>query len=110
MIPYVNGELTKITAPGTGDGYDTDPAPGPDRWTGSAGIYVADALVQLESPGRVDELVRTRLEIPYRVGQIVERGDKLTYSLDGVDQGQRTVENILASRLTGRVRITRTPR
>lgn len=109
MIPYVNATLTAITAPGAGDGYDVDAPAGGQRWAGTVGIYVAEELVQIESPGRLDEVVRTRLEIPYRVGQLVRRGDTLAYELDGVVQQPRTAQNIIASRLTGRVRITLTP-
>jgi hypothetical protein len=103
-LPYVNSTLTAITAPGTTGDYEVPPVPGADRWTGAVGVYVADELIQVESPGRVDEIIKTRLEIPYDVGKLVERGDTVTYQFEATSH-TRVAQDLLHAPLVGRVRV-----
>jgi hypothetical protein len=104
VLPYVNATLSAITAPGTSSDYDTPPVPGAARWTGSLGVYVADELVQVESPGRVDEIIKTRIEIPYTIGQLVKRGDTLAYQFEATSH-TRIAQDLLHAPLVGRVRV-----
>jgi hypothetical protein len=86
MIPYRNATLTKITAVGSSDDYDDPAVAGADRWTGSEGIYVDDTRGQILAPGRIDEIEQTRVEIPYAIGKLVQRGDTLTFTFNGTSQ------------------------
>lgn len=112
MIPYVNATLTAITPTGASADYDQPAAGGTPRWTGSLGIYVAEeTLEELASVtaravagDRLDEILRTRLEIPYNIGQLVERGDTLTYTYEG-GEVQRVAGTITHAPLVGRVRV-----
>lgn len=111
-IPYVNATLTAITPKGASADYDETEEEGTPRWTGSLGIYVAEeTLEQLASvtsnaaaSDRLDEIIRTRLEIPHDIGQLVERGDTLTYTYEG-DATKRVAGTITHAPLVGRVRI-----
>jgi len=111
-IPYVNGTLTAITPKGATADYDQAPADGTSRWTGTLGIYVAEeTLEQLTSvtsnaaaSDRLDEIIRTRLEIPHEIGQRVERDDTLTYTYEG-EEVRRVAGTITHAPLVGRVRI-----
>jgi hypothetical protein len=111
-IPYINGMLTAITPKGATADYDQAPADGTPRWTGSLGIYVAEeTLEELASvtaravaSDRLDEILRTRVEIPHTVGQLVERGDTLTYTYEGEDV-RRVAGTITHAPLVGRVRV-----
>lgn len=85
-FPFTNAQLTAVNAAGTGDGYDTTPAAGAARWTGTIGIIVDDSRQTLNTPGRTDEIEQTRLEVPWRVGSLVRQGDSLTYTYGGVTQ------------------------
>lgn len=86
MIPYVNATLTKITAVGTHADYDTPATAGTDRWAGTLGIYVDDSRGQILAPGRIDEIEQTRVEIPYQIGKLVQRGDTLTFTYNSQAQ------------------------
>lgn len=104
-IPYVNATLTAITPPGSSDDYDTPGSTGAARWTGASGVYIAEELIEDQTGDRVDELVQTRVEIPWPVGQLVKRGDTLTYEYE--DQArQRVARNIIHAPIVGRVRVT----
>lgn len=105
MLPFVNATLTAITAPGTSADYDTPAAAGAARWTGSTGVYVAEELIEVQSPGKVDEVVRTRVELPYDVGRFVERGDVLAYTYEDAPH-ERVARNITHAKLVGRIRVT----
>jgi hypothetical protein len=106
MIPYANVTLTEIDQPGSAPNYDEPGTAGTPRGTGSLGCYVADQVVEVESAGRVDELVKTRIEIPWAVGSLVQRGDTLrwTHRETGV-AWTRVAEDVSGTRLVGRVRI-----
>jgi hypothetical protein len=104
MIPYTNGTLTAVTSVGTSADYDDEPTPGTVRWTGSLGIYVAEQDVETLSQDRVDEVIQTRLEIPYNIGKLVRRGDTLTYTYEN-EQVQRVAGTITHAPLVGRVRV-----
>jgi hypothetical protein len=103
-IPFSNAALTKITSVGSGDDYDQPASTGTDRWTGSVGIYVAEEIVEVLGNERVDEVKQTRLEIPYAVGQLIVRGDTLTYTYEGA-QVPRVAGTISRAQLIGRVRV-----
>lgn len=103
-IPYVNAMLTAITNVGSTPDYDDPGTPGGDRWTGAQGIYVAEEIIETLSPGRVDEVKQTRIEIPYGVGKLVQRGDTLTYTYEAASQ-QRKAGTISHAPLVGRVRV-----
>ena len=104
MIPYVNARLTAITAPGTAADYDAPAGAGTSRWTGAAGIYVAEQITEVESPGRVDEVLITRVEVPSTIGRLIQRGDSITYTYDDASR-TRTVEDLARAPLVGRVRL-----
>lgn len=104
-IPYVNATLTAIIPPASSDDYDTPGTSGAARWTGEQGVYVAEELVEDQTGDRVDELVQTRVEIPWPLGRLVNRGDVLTYTYE---DGERTrkARNIIHAPIVGRVRVT----
>lgn len=104
MIPYTNASLTAITAVGTSPDYDNPGSPGTARWTGSQGIYVVEEPVETLSPGRVDEVVQTRLEIPWSVGSLVRRGDTLTFTFKGA-QETGIAGTVTGDQLLGRRRV-----
>lgn len=104
MLPAVNATLTAIAAVGSsGDGYD-DPTGGAPRWSGNLGIWVAEEILEEIEGGELNEVLRTRLELPYTVGKIVKRGDRVTYVYE--DQPvTRTAGTISHAKLVGRVRV-----
>lgn len=104
MIPYVNATLTAIAPVGTSADYDTPATAGTARWTGSEGIYVAEEIVETLSPGKVDEVKQTRLEIPYTTGRLVQRGDRVTYTYEDAPV-TRVAGTIAHAPLVGRVRV-----
>jgi hypothetical protein len=112
MIPYVNATLTAITPVGTSADYDTPATDGTPRWTGTLGIYVAEEVVEtIATPSatsavsnRIDEILQTRLELPYTVGRLVKRGDTLTYTYEGAAV-TRTAGTLSHAPLVGRVRV-----
>lgn len=83
---YTNATLTAVNAAGTAADFDVPAAAGAARWTGTIGIIVDDSKSTLNTPGRTDEIEQTRLEIPWRVGSLVQQGDSLTYTYGGVTQ------------------------
>jgi hypothetical protein len=104
VIPYVNATLTAITPPGASADYDQPATAGTARWTGTAAIYIAEELLQIETPGRLDEIVRARVEIPYNVGRLVQRGDTLAFTYENSAQ-TGVAANIIHASLVGRVRV-----
>jgi hypothetical protein len=104
VIPFRNGTLSSIAPVGTSADYDTPAAPGAPRWEGEEGIYVAEEIVEVLSPGKVDEVLQTRLEIPHFVGRLVHRDDLLTYTYENVTV-TRTAGTITHAPLVGRVRV-----
>lgn len=110
MIPYANARLTAITAPGNAPDYDQPGSAGAARWTGSVGIYVSEDLHEVESPGRIDEIIQTRVEIPHVVGKLVRRGDTLSYtSQETGASSDRVAEDLIFSPIVGRVRVLVVP-
>jgi hypothetical protein len=83
---YTNATLTAINAAGTAADFDVPAAAGAARWTGTIGIIVDDSKSTLNTPGRTDEIEQTRLEIPWRVGSLVQRNDVLTFTYNGTTQ------------------------
>lgn len=65
---------------------------------------MSESTDEVQTPGRVDEVVRTRLEIPYAVGSKVRRGDVLVYVYEDA-QRERVAEDIVRSEIVGRVRV-----
>jgi hypothetical protein len=104
VLPYVNADLTAIHGVGTTADFDIPAAPGPTRWEGSLGIYVAEERAEVLSAEQQDEIIRTRLEIPYDIGRLVERGDTLTYTYEGAPV-ERLAGTITRAQLVGRVRV-----
>lgn len=104
MIPWVNATLTAINAPGNAADYDTPATTGATRWTGSLGIYVAETLVQRQTGASVTEIVADRLELPYAVGALVQRGDRLTYIYETATK-TRTARDLIHAVLVNRVRV-----
>ena len=104
MIPYANASLLAITPVGTSTDYDIPEADGIARWTGTQAVYIAEEIVEVLSPGRVDEIKQTRLEIPYDVGKLVQRGDSVTYTYEDASR-KRTAGTISHAKLVGRVRV-----
>jgi hypothetical protein len=97
---------------GSSADYDQPAIPGTPRWTGSLGIYVADEVKEIIGTStagavvadRIDEIVQTRLEIPYNIGRLVQRGDIITYTYEG-ESVTRTAGTITHAPLVGRVRV-----
>ena len=104
MIPYTNATLTSITPVGTSADYDTPAAAGTPRWTGNLPVYVAEELQETDQAVKVDELVHTRLEIPYSVGRLIARGDTLTFTYEDASH-QRVARDIIRAQLVDRVRV-----
>jgi hypothetical protein len=104
VLPYTNAILTAITGPGNAEDYDVPATTGTARWTGSLGIYYDDSKGQLLSPGRADQIDKTRLEIPYTVGNLAQLGDTVTFTVDGVPQ-TGMVAKVEGDPLLGRRRV-----
>lgn len=104
MLPYTNATLTAITPVGTSTDYDTPASAGTPRWTGTLAIYIAEEIIETLSPGKVDEVKQTRIEIPYDTGKLVHRGDTLTYTYEAGTVA-RIAGTISHAPLVGRVRI-----
>lgn len=112
MLPYTNATLTAIAPVGSSADYDQPASAGIPRWTGEAGIYVADEVKEIIGTSsasaavadRIDEVVVTRVEIPYNIGRLVKRGDTITYIYEG-QPVTRTAGTITHAPLVGRVRI-----
>jgi hypothetical protein len=105
-LPYVNGTLTKISGAGGDDYYHSTGGVGADKWAGSKGIFVSEDLLEADSPGRVDLVVTTRLEVPADVGGQIEQGDQLAYTYDGAPFVRRANSiTRTGSALHGRVRV-----
>lgn len=107
MIPYRNANLTAVTAPGAAADYDAPGGSGSDRWIGVLGVYFSEDLHEVESAAGVDEIIRTRVEIPYSpAGRLVRRGDTLTYtSLEDGTVRSRVARDVIYSPVVGRVRV-----
>lgn len=103
-LVYTNATLTKITAVGTSDDYDEPAVAGTDRWTGSVGVTVRGPRLEVLTDGRIDEVIKTSVEIPYDVGVQVVRGDKLTYSYESATHA-RVAGTIVHAEPAGRVRV-----
>jgi hypothetical protein len=103
VIPFVNGALTAIQQGATAEDYDQPAVTGTARWTGNLGVYVAEELAQTDGLD-VDEIITTRLEIPYQVGRLVQRGDRLVYTYESASH-TRTARNLIRAELVGRVRV-----
>ena len=86
MIPYSNAVLTAITGVGVSGDYDTAATVGTNRWTGTSSIYVAEEILEELQAGELNQVQRTRLEIPHGVGKQIKRGDTLTYTYDSGTQ------------------------
>jgi hypothetical protein len=105
-LPYVNGTLTSVGGDDISADYDTPGSVGTPKWTGSAGIFVSEDLLEADSAGRVDLVVSTRLEIPASVGGRIEQGDQLSYTYDGAPFVRRANSiTRTGSALHGRVRV-----
>jgi hypothetical protein len=101
---YTNATLTKITAVGTSpDGGDPG-IPGTDRWTGSVGVTVRGPRLEQIGSGRIDEILRTSVTLPYDIGIQVKRGDTLTYSFESVTYA-RVAGTLIHAAETGRIRV-----
>jgi len=108
-LVYSNAVLTKITAPGTSDDYDTPAGAGTDRWTGSIDITVRrDPIVEVQGGQALDVVRSTRIEVPYDVGRLIQHGDTLTYDYEG-REWDRAVDDVTRAPLTGRVRVELEP-
>lgn len=101
---YANATLSRISQPGSGDAYDTDPATGPDRWTGSLGVTIRERHVEQIAGGRIDQVDVTHLILPYTVGTQVQRGDFVTFTYEGAPH-TRKAGTIVRAEKTGRVRV-----
>lgn len=104
MIPYANARLTKIQAVSGSKDYDQDTTLGEVKFAGRVGIYAHDELAQTDGADGVTEREQTRLEIPYQTGRGIERGDRVTFTLEGAEQ-TRVVKDRSKDRLVGRVRV-----
>ena len=110
MIPYRNATLTGIAGGGTLEDFDAPAGADTPRWQGSVGIYVADELSEDRTArndqraSSVSEIVATRLEIPYDIGRLVQRGDTVTYLFENATH-QRAARDIIRSEAVGRVRV-----
>jgi PPE-repeat protein len=105
-IPFINATLTKIAADdaSAGGDYEVVIAAPAARWTGSVAVYVTDTYQEVEGATRIDLLTKTRMEIPYYVGRLIQQNDHLTYTFEGAAQ-ERIADNIIRSELVGRVQI-----
>ena len=104
MLPFTNGVLTAITPPGTSADYDTPAEPGAPRWEGELAIYIAEERRDVLVAGSLDEVIETRLEIPYKIGRLIERRDTLSYTFEGAEL-HREAGTITRAQLVGRVRV-----
>jgi hypothetical protein len=105
MLPAINATLTQIAGQGLAADYNDPGTAGTAKWAGSTGIWVADQILQVEGPDKVTEVLQTRLEIPWDVGQTVARGDTLSFTYEGTARN-RVARNVIHAPIVGRVRIT----
>jgi hypothetical protein len=104
MIPYANATLTAITPVASSADYDQLATDGTPRWTGELGIYVVEERREVLGADREDEVLQTRVEIPYAIGRLAERGDTLTYTYENAI-ARRVAATITRAQLVGRVRV-----
>lgn len=106
MIPFTNAVLSSIAGGGSAEDYDTAAGAPTARWTGTLGVYVAEELQEAVAGGglAVTEVVTDRVEIPHAIGQLVQRGDTLTFTYEDVVQ-TRKARDIIRSAAVGRVRV-----
>lgn len=105
MIPYANATLTKIVPLSASDDYEDVATEGTPRWESTVGVYVIDERVELQSGDAVNEVIQTRVEVPWRVGKLIERGDRLTYTDENGDVQERAAGTLTSTVLAGRVRV-----
>lgn len=103
MLPATNATLTAIRPVEASEDGDYDDA-SEDAWTGELGIWVSEEEAESADGETVDELIQTRLEIPYAVGKQVTRGDVLAYTFDGT-AFERRASTIMRASLVGRVKV-----
>lgn len=109
MLVYTNATLTTIRAPGTAADYDIPAVAGSTRWTGSVGVTIRhDPIVESQAGGVLDVVRKTRMEIEYSVGSVIQQNDAVTYVYEGTTTTRR-VDDITRSPLVGRVRIELEP-
>lgn len=105
MIPWTNATLTAIRQPGTSPDWDQAASGLVTRWSGDLAVYVADEIREDQTGLSVDELLVTRVEVPWQYGRLIERGDTLEYTDETGTARVRQAETITGSRLVGRVRV-----
>lgn len=104
MLPATNAKLTAIRPAEFSEDGDFDGQADDDRWTGQVGVWVAEEQVENADGDTVDELVQTRLEIPYDVGRQIVRGDVLVYDFEDSTH-ERRAATIVRAALVGRVKV-----
>jgi hypothetical protein len=103
-LVYENGRLTRISQASGPANYDEPGTTGTERWTGDIGVTVRERHVEQIAGGRIDQIDEAHLILPYAVGELVQRGDVLTFAYEGRIE-TRTAGTIVRAQMTGRVRI-----
>lgn len=104
MLPLVNARLTAVTPVGATADFDAPAGAAAPRWTGNVGVYVAEEVLEQITAGRIDQVQRTRIELPWTPGSLVRRGDTLTYTYEGQTQ-TATAGTIARASVVNRVQV-----
>lgn len=113
MLPASNATLTSIMGGGFTADYDQPATSGTARWQGTVGVYVVEEIITVASATRragegadsVNELTRTYLVLDAELGRLVQTGDTLTYTLDGVTS-TRVARNVRVTPIVSTARVT----
>lgn len=103
-LAATNATLLRVEGGGTSEDYDTPAGGDAVRWESDVGAYVVDELVRSTAPGRVDEIRKTSLVVPARVGRMVRRGDTIVFRYQGTDH-QRAARDVRVTEIAGTARI-----
>ncbi len=112
MLPLTNATLTQIA--GGGHTEDWDRGPGADliRWSGAADAYVTEkSTTTIITEGAKDvypsltEAKLTRIVVDSSVGNLVQKGDTITFTWNNQTGIQRQVDNTQTYTLFGTTRL-----
>lgn len=103
-LPASNATLTAINAPGLSEDYDEPATDGTPRWTGTVDCYVVNKIRTLVGTAGLNRVKTTYLVVPYDIGETVESGDTVVFTLEG-ESVSRVVWEIDPAKIAGTTRL-----
>lgn len=104
MLPLTNASLTQIAGSGFQEDWDRPAGVDTVRWNGIADAYVTEAAITEMKENTQTEVKITRLVVGIDVGELVQRGDTVTYDWNN-QTIQRLVDDVQTYVLFGTTRI-----